>query len=298
MRRFVTIQNLTIIPLLLLTLGCPTGDDDDSADVGRQQRVLFIGLDGTRPDAVLAADTPAIDSLLPMAAYSFDARTHMVGDTSSAAGWTSIFTGVDGNKHGVLANGEYEPRDPDYPTFFLRAKQELNVTTGLAYQWMDIGTQIVEAEAVDAASWSTDADIIAWTAERIAQKDYGLLATVLDDIDHAGHDGGFTPDNPGYLTAIETADGQLQVLLDAIEARPDDEDWLVVLTTDHAGDGTSHGIHNDACETIWFVAAAEEIDAGEITTGDVTHMDVYPTVLSFLGLEIDVSWDLDGVDRN
>jgi len=283
--------------LLTLLMGCPTGDDDDSAADDRQHRALFIGLDGARPDAVLAADTPAIDSLLPTAAYSFNARTHMVGDTSSASGWTSIFTGVDGNKHGVLANGEYEPRDDSYLTFFKRAKLELSVTTALAYQWMDIGTQIVEADAVDEASWSTDADITGWTVERIGEKNYGLLATILDDIDHAGHEYGFSPDSPDYLAAIEAADGQIQQMLDAIEQRPDDEAWLVVISTDHGGDGTSHGIQNEACQTIWFIAASDEIEAGEITSGDVTHMDVHPTILSFLGVEIDPGWDLDGIDR-
>ena len=54
------------------------------------------------------------------------------------------------------------------------------------------------------------------------------------------------------IQAIEIIDGQVGRVLKAIEARSTrgDEEWLIAMTTDHGGEGTSHGALNDACRTI------------------------------------------------
>ncbi len=228
-------------------------DDDSAGEPQLRHRAVFVGIDGVRADAVQAADTPRLDALLGTAAYSFDARTHD-GTTSSAPGWTSIFTGVQPAKHGVPANGEYDDRDDAYPTFFKRAVDDLGVTTALAYQWVDIGARIVELEAATEASWADDPEITEWTVDRILNGDHSLHALVLDDVDHAGHAHGFTVDAPDYLAAITLADAQLGQLLDAIATRPEDEAWLVVVTTDHGG--TPEGGHGDPipdCQEIFLV---------------------------------------------
>jgi len=279
-----------------------TGDDDTAGDdytaAAKPPRVLVLGVDGVRADAVQAASTPYLDSLLPQAAYSFDARTHMGATTSSGPGWSSFFTGVNADKHNVWSNGEYADKSDDYPSYHLRAKDELGLGTALAYQWLDIGAGIVETEAVDSAWWSGDADITAWTAEAIDAGEHDLYTVVLDDTDHAGHEYGFSVDRPEYLAAIEIADEQLGQLLVAIEPRRATEDWLVVVSTDHGGDGDNgHGEQNDACQTIFLVVAGESVEPGELPPVETSHLDIHPTVLAFLGLAIDPGWDLDGVAR-
>lgn len=273
------------------------GDDDSAGEHQLRHRAVFVGIDGVRADAIVAAATPRLDALLGAAAYSFDARTHD-GVTSSAPGWTSIFTGVQPAKHGVPANGEYADRDDAYPTFVKRAVDDLGITAALAYQWVDIGANIVEIDSVAEASWADDPEITEWTVERILEGDHVLHALVLDDVDHAGHAHGFTVDAPDYLAAITTADTQLGQILDAIATRPDDEAWLVVVTTDHGG--TPEGSHGDAildCQTIFLVVWGHGVTAGELPAVETTHLDVHPTILKFLGLEIDAAWDLDGVVR-
>jgi len=289
--------------LALALFGCKTtpaaspGDDDSAPEPELRHRAVFVGIDGVRPDALQAAATPRLDALLGAAAWSLDARTHD-GVTSSAPGWTSIFTGVQPAKHGVPANGEYGDRDDDYPTFVKRAVDDLGITAALAYQWLDIGANIVETGAVAEASWSDDPEITAWMVERIAEDSHGLHALVLDDVDHAGHEFGFSAGAQGYLDAIAFADGQLGQVIDAIAARPDDEAWLLVLTTDHGG--TAEGSHGDPipdCQTIFLVVSGDGVTPGELPAVETTHLDVHPTILRFLGLDIDPAWDLDGTVR-
>ncbi len=277
-----------------LLLGC-SDPEQDSAATTQRPRALFVGMDGVRPDALQVAAIPELDSLLPQAAYSFRATTHLGADTSSAPGWTSIFTGVQADKHGVWENGDYDGRDDAYPSFMLRAVEQLGASTSLAYQWADIGMNIVEYEAVNQAYWSGDEEIALWTAEAIGDEAFDLHAVVFDDTDHAGHEYGFDAEAAGYLAAIEEADRQLGLLLEAIEARPASEDWLVVVTTDHGGEGTSHGEQNEACQTIWLVVAGQAVQPGELA--EASHMDVHPTILNFLGLPPQEDYDLDGQVR-
>ncbi len=78
-------------------------------------KVLLIGIDGCRADAILLANTPNIKGLLPHATYSFDALTHY--PTWSGPGWSSMLTGVWEDKHGVLDNtfaGSHYDLYPDF----------------------------------------------------------------------------------------------------------------------------------------------------------------------------------------
>ena len=93
-------------------------------------KVLVIGLDGCRPDALDVANTPYIDSLIENGAYAVGR-----GNPRSSSGpcWSSILCGVWSDKHGVTDNsfsgsnyGEY----PDFLTIIERLKPSLR-TVGI-----------------------------------------------------------------------------------------------------------------------------------------------------------------------
>lgn len=83
--------------------------------VNAQNKVLILGLDGCRSSALLAANTPNIDTLLNHATYSFDALTQY--PTWSGPGWSSMLTGVWEEKHGVLDNSFLGSNYNNYPHF-------------------------------------------------------------------------------------------------------------------------------------------------------------------------------------
>ena len=54
-----------------------------SCNTKKENKVLIIGVDGSRPDAILKANTPNIDSLWKNGAYSFKTKTGLSSITNS-----------------------------------------------------------------------------------------------------------------------------------------------------------------------------------------------------------------------
>ena len=53
-----------------------------------QNKVLIIGIDGCRPDALISASTPNIDKLWKNGAYSFHTKTDDISYSGSC--WTGV----------------------------------------------------------------------------------------------------------------------------------------------------------------------------------------------------------------
>jgi hypothetical protein len=259
--------------------------------------VLFVGIDGMRPDAMLAADTPTFDKLIEHAAWSPEASTHLSTSTDSSAGWTTLVTGVDSEKHRVLNNGSLALRDYDYATFAQRAI-DADLTVALIAQWAPFATPIHEGDAATYRMIGGYDFVVEQTVEQLEFEDRDLTIVHLDEVDHAGHATGFSPDNPAYIEAIEFHDGHTGELLDTILARETiaDEDWLIVIATDHGGRSTSHGPMDIWRQRVGLIFAGTSRPPG-VFVDTITQMDVFPTVLDHLGLEIDPAWDIDGVVR-
>ncbi len=80
--------------------------------------------------------------------------------------------------------------------------------------------------------------------EEITRKDCAdFVLIIYENTDSAGHDFGFTFNNPIYINGFRTEDAYGYELIKAIEAREiyDSEDWLIIVTSDHGGFGTGHG---------------------------------------------------------
>jgi len=273
--------------LVVATAGCateskpePTRDTSTSAE----PRALFIGIDGMRPDALVAAHTPHMDRLRAEGAWSLAAATQSTGATSSAPGWTSIFTGVEVTTHGVEANGEYDHYDRSHPTFAHVARHTLGLPTRAAAHWPEVLSHIHAPDDFDDSVLAGDDAVADTLAADITDGGAHLLVAHLDDADHAGHASGFTVDNPDYIAAIEAQDTRIGRMLAAIDSRPDTEDWLVVVTTDHGGEGTDHGAMNSACQTIPLIVWGGAVSPGELSADlQPSHLDAFPTILTHLG---------------
>ena len=247
-------------------------------------RALFVGIDGMRPDALEAAQTPHLDRLRDGGSWSPVAQTQQTGDTVSAAGWTSIFTGVEVSTHGVEANGDYSGYDRSFETLAGIVRRDLGRPTAAAAHWPEILSAIHGADDFDDALLTDDDGVADRLARHIEADDHALLVAHLDDVDHAGHASGFSADNPDYLAAIEAQDDRVGRMLAAIDARPDSEDWLVVVTSDHGGDAAGHGNRNADCRTIPLLVWGGGAPLGELDAADApSHLDVFPTVLTHLG---------------
>src|ERR1700723_2423344 len=91
-------------------------------------RVLFIGIDGCRFDALEAANAPNLDALRADGCFSrhtlIQGSRYHGSDTVSGPGWSSLLTGVWADKHGVQ-NNRFAGRKYDrFPHFFHYVKAQ------------------------------------------------------------------------------------------------------------------------------------------------------------------------------
>lgn len=261
------------------------------------KRALIIGIDGVRPDALLKAKTPNLDRLRERGHWTLNATTQLTADTKSGPGWASVLTGVEATKHNIVSNSNFGQRELSYPTFLYRLKKSKKLKVAVMSGWLLL-LGLIESDAMDLSLSGKDSKMATEMAQRLKERSHDLHMIHFDNVDHAGHSKGFSPDVPDYIQAIEETDVHVGTLLSAIEnsANREQEEWLIVVTTDHGGEGKDHGPRNDLNRRIFFIVAKDQMGSQQLPTG-VSHMDVHPTVLSFWGLSIEPGWKLDGKSR-
>jgi len=266
------------IGFAITLLGACASDEKDKVESevgnGKEPKLLIIGIDGCRPDGISAAYTPNLDDLMANGTYSLDARN--TGITSSGPGWSSMLTGVWQDKHKVVDNSFSGSNFTRYPHFFKRIEESdpENRTVSVS-QWHPINDQIAKG-FVDVARNTEDLseDVKNKAVAELGVQSLTALFVHFDDVDHAGHGSGFDPENPKYLQAIETVDKAIGEVIQAMKSRSnyENEDWAILVSTDHGGIGTSHGGDTDEERTIFMIVSGDNIPHKEIskTTTEVT----------------------------
>jgi len=266
-----------------------------------------IGVDGVRPDVLARVPTPNIDALIAGGFYTDRARTGY--PSVSGPGWSSFLIGVWPDKHGVTDNEFGGKNYTEYPDFLTRIEQvrpELN--TYAVADWLPLVTDDhngpVISEAVDVVEVLDGYQFESWRAADVASVDRAVahltsadpdaLFVYLGDPDETSHQSGSIGEP--YREAIRAADAQIGRLLRAVEARPSrpEEDWLVVMSTDHGrrADG-GHGGNSPEERTIFFLVSGDSVD-DSVPLHPVGVVDVPVTALVHMGIRIEPTWRLDG----
>ena len=229
-----------------------------------EKKVLLIGYDGCRADELALIEHPdsAIRNMLVEGAslnlaycggVNFPAENTQ--DTSTAPGWCSVLTGVWADKHGITGNG---------------------ITKSLEYK--TLMTTLAENGTINSASFNTswdghfENDNSTYKLEKAYCEENGLnvafnyckedvatassvikdlrqpscsdfIFAILEGTDHSGHTFGFSSNNPIYKAGFRVNEVLATRILDTLKSRTtfEQEDWLVIITSDHGGFGTGHG---------------------------------------------------------
>ena len=262
-------------------------------------KVLVIGIDGCRPDAMAVASTPNIDALVSNATYSMDALNDRI--TVSGPGWSSMLTGTWPAKHGVTNNAFTGSDYATYPHFMQRVEDhDPTLHTVSISQWHPINDQIA-VSAADTVINVADNTIAVRDAavSYLTLFDPDVMFVHFDDVDHAGHGSGFSPTNPVYTTSIETVDAGIGGIVTAITSRPTyaTENWAIIVSTDHGGLGTSHGGNSPEEEIIFLIVSGDSIPNAEVTKDST--LTTVPPVFNCLGDSVELYFDgSDGVTTN
>lgn len=208
----------------------------------QEQKLLFIGIDGCRGDAIFAADAPVLQELITGGVHSLDMLT--LYPTWSGNGWSTMLTGVLNNKHNVTNNSFTDPNYDQYPDFITRLEAfDAELETVSIVHWAPINDQIIQV-ADHELSFPTDAEVRTSAVSILTTSDPDVVFIDFDDVDHAGHSFGFDTDIPQYLASIEVTDNYVDDIMNAIESREnyENENWLVIVTSDHGGNSNGHGL--------------------------------------------------------
>jgi predicted AlkP superfamily pyrophosphatase or phosphodiesterase len=276
------------------------------------KKALYIGIDGTRFDAIEKANTPHLDALIKEGIHTptclILGERYQKNDTISGPGWSSILTGVWADKHGVQDNSFKGSNYKEYPHFFARLKEARpDARTVSLVTWAPLHDHTVSAADVsinyeEKAHGVLDYDRYDTSATDQAVKELtegnpDVLFLYIGQVDVAGHAKGFHPSVPEYIEAIERADNLVGRAVEAVKARKTyaDEDWLIVVTSDHGGKGTGHGGGHKIPEILNSFLIVSGSAAKRGTFEEQTYLvDAPVTVLTHLGVKLDESWKLDG----
>jgi predicted AlkP superfamily pyrophosphatase or phosphodiesterase len=293
---------LGLLPLLVPA--CAPGAPAEGPE--RTPKVLVIGIDGVRPDVLAEVETPHLDALAAEGVLVEDARTGF--PSVSGPGWSSLLTGVWSDKHGVTDNEFTGKRYDLYPDFLTRIEDvRPELSTFAVADWPPLAhaedgaptlsARIDVRHALDgyAMGWlEADRRSVELAVEVLAQGDPDALFVYLGNPDETSHEHGSIGEE--YRRSIREADAQVGLLIQAIRERPtfEDEDWLVLASTDHGrrADG-GHGGDTPEERTIFFLASGPSV-VPEAVPDSVFVVDVATTALAHLGIPRDPAWRLDG----
>ncbi len=278
-------KKLILILVVLLT---------QTALFGQENKVLIIGIDGCRADALLVAQTPNIDQLWKEGAYLFAAKTDKI--SYSGPGWTGMLTGVWSNKHHVTNNLYTNPNKKRYSHFFHRVKEQYpNKKTASVVHWAPIHKILQKGDADIQESYSSDKEVAQRAIEVIENENVDVLFVHFDAVDHAGHTKGFSIVGKDYIDAIQATDDYVGQIMNALDQLPKEErkKWTVIVSTDHGGNGFNHGKNIPIHRNIFYIINGDKVKKGEILK-PVNVIDVATTAMKILGVQQKLIWNLDG----
>lgn len=258
-------------------------------------------LDGMRGDAVENACAPNLLMLRDGAwqpgyscAWSLTANTILDAATISGPNHIAISTGITFHKHHVPGNGKNVCDFKKWPSWLVRlvdAKPEMKALFMYSWKWdesISPDPRVKFVHGTDAANYAAMPKLLASDDAPDAVQWY------IDEPDHGGHGFGYYPYAPGYLYAVHSADRGIGEALRAIASRPTfaQEDWLVIVTADHGGYHTGHGMMNGPATTIPFLVCGRGIKQGRLA-GTPHNFQAAATVLRHFGIDTS-AMELDG----
>lgn len=298
------------------------------------KRVLFIGIDGCRADAVTAAIergmAPQLKALSEDAGGLLTQQFYAGGEkglpthqpTVSGPGWTSLLTGVWMNRHGVKDNRFIGGRFQTYAHFMRRIKEANSQAFCASFaDWPPIHDFIADGSRVGGKEFldvkftcapdakhhfidnpEKDIEVRDEALKTLRTQDPDAMFVYFGQVDEFGHGAvdsraSFSPDSTLYLNAISHVDSHVGELIRAMRTRPHfaEEDWLVLITTDHGGRGNGHGGDSDAERNIWLVAHGARLPRERLLNEPVPQTALVPMIYAHLGIMPKREWNPEPV---
>lgn len=294
----------------------------------KKPKAVFIIVDGIPVDVIEKLNPPVLGEISKAGGFAHayvggGKGSYSETPTISAVGYNSLLTGTWVNKHNVWDNDIAAPNYQYWNVFRIAEKNNPAIQTAIFSTWLDNRTKLVGEGLADAGSVMLDYkfdglehDTVKYPHDKEAAYIHKIDEAVSDDAaryiasegpdlswvyleytDDMGHRFG---DSPQFYDAIQTADKQIGKVWAAIREREKkfNEDWLIVITTDHGRDaktGKHHGGQSDRERSTWIVTNSKHLNGRFKQSPGV--VDIMPSICYHMGITIpdDVARELDAV---
>lgn len=254
--------------------------------------LLFVMLDGARPDAIEAANCPNLNALRARGASTLRAQSVMPCITLPCH--TTIFHSAPPSRHGITSN-DWRPMARPLPGLVDLAGSAA-MKTAFFYNWeplRDLNRPgSLGFSFFRSTSYQLDGDdeLAAEAARRIPADRPDFTFLYFGTVDSSGHAFGWM--SKEYLAQLERVDGLLGDVLNALPA-----DYTVIAQADHGGHERGHGENIPEDMTVPWMAAGPGIRAGSEIASPVSLLDTAPTIARVLGLSPHPQWEGKAVEE-
>lgn len=198
---------------------------------GDIERIVIVSIDAWHPDSISRENTSNIYQIMQHGAFTLNGESTTPPKTLIAH--TSLVTGLTTERNGKQDNS-WSPGEPTVQasTLFQDAKNN-SYRTGLFYSKQKLG--YLHNPDIDAVKFSRQ-NALDHGFTFIKENRRSLTFLHLGGLDQAGPQSGWL--SPDYLEALFYIDLELKDLTDWLQT---EGNFLLILTSDHAGHGRLHG---------------------------------------------------------
>lgn len=244
------------------------------------KKAIVLGFDGARCDSLVNIQNNPDSAVMYLKNKGGLYISYAGGDpkgerqyTDTAPGWASILTGqwvkVNGAKsNGVIKSTACPSLLIDLPAKYSGFKVSFNMLWPGHFDRSEKGTYCDEIDLAKEKGYNlsinnakTDKQLHDIILDRVSQHDCDdFLMCIYERPDENGHGTGFGNKNPKYVEAVKGCDRDAMEVIKAIENRStySEEDWLIIITSDHGGRQRRHG-GQSVMERTTFISSNKKI---------------------------------------
>lgn len=252
-----------------------------------KNKVLLISIDGMRSDGLKACGNPYVKELEKRSYYTYNARSMEPSVTLPCH--FSMAHSVIPQRHGILTN-TYVPQVRPVKGIFEKVADAGGVCA-MFYGWEPL-RDICVPGALKYAIYVNDYmqesgdTVLADACEAVLSErkpDLAFLYMVETD-QKGGHDYGWMSEE--YLGRISIAIDHVKRMIEKFG-----DEYSVIVMSDHGGHDRSHGSTLPEDMTVPLFFCGKEFPKGEEIEGDISLLEIAPTISKILDIPADAEWE-------
>lgn len=254
-----------------------------------KNKIVLVLVDGMRPDSIMQCGNSFLADLRAESTHCFHAATVFPSVTLPCH--TSLFLGVDPDRHGITDN-LWMPQVRPVDGIF-EAAHKADLKCAMFYNWQQLrdlcrpGTldhAYFQRMAHDMeAAWEQEREMANLTIDYIKKEAPDFTFLYIGSVDEIGHHYGWM--GKEYLDTVAHASDCIKRVKEALP-----EGYQLIVTADHGGHDRTHGTRLPEDMTIPMLFWGSAFEKGK-ALAEANIKDIAPTVAELLGVKPSEEWD-------